>query len=97
MKRYLSGSVFNQFPDIFLLSFPSLQVLSSSMLDIYGCEPGMTTAPHGRMTPTSRPTMLTTVKREVTGTNTHHSTKDDRNKDGSVKLNHVQWHKSTTL
>ncbi|XP_045577892.1 transcription factor EC isoform X6 [Salmo salar] len=56
-------------------------VLSSSMLDIYGCEPGMTTAPHGRMTPTSRPTMLTTVKREVTEHETRVMAKERQKKD----------------
>nr|XP_046183767.1 transcription factor EC-like isoform X8 [Oncorhynchus gorbuscha] len=56
-------------------------VLSSSMLDIYGCEPGMTTAPHGRMTPTSRPTKLTTVKREVTEHETRVMAKERQKKD----------------
>ncbi|XP_070997194.1 transcription factor EC-like [Oncorhynchus clarkii lewisi] len=56
-------------------------VLSSSMLDIYGGEPGMTTAPHGRMTPTSRPTMLTTVKREVTEHETRVMAKERQKKD----------------
>ncbi|XP_045070260.1 transcription factor EC-like isoform X2 [Coregonus clupeaformis] len=56
-------------------------VLSSSMLDIYGGEPGMTTAPHGRMKPTSRPTKLSTVKREVTEHETRVMAKERQKKD----------------
>ncbi|CAB1333739.1 unnamed protein product [Coregonus sp. 'balchen'] len=56
-------------------------VLSSSMLDIYGGEPGMTTAPHGRMKPTSCPTKLSTVKREVTEHETRGMAKERQKKD----------------
>ncbi|KAF0029647.1 hypothetical protein F2P81_018752 [Scophthalmus maximus] len=53
--------------------------LSSSMLDVYGGEPGMN-APNGGMSPTSNPTKLT-VKREHTEHDTRVMAKERQKKD----------------
>ncbi|KAJ8006792.1 hypothetical protein DPEC_G00110890 [Dallia pectoralis] len=55
--------------------------LSGSMLDVYGGEPGMTTAPHRPMKPTSCPTKLTSVKKEFTEHETRVMVKERQKKD----------------
>ncbi|KAL0962701.1 hypothetical protein UPYG_G00344230 [Umbra pygmaea] len=55
--------------------------LSSSMLDVYGGEPGMTTPPYGPMKANSCPNKLTTVKMEVTEHETRVMAKERQKKD----------------